>query len=913
MDYRSTLNLPKTDFPMRAGLPVREPEQLAKWESNGLYHMLRRNRVGRTKFVLHDGPPYANGDIHTGTALNKIVKDMINRYWSLQGYDVAYVPGWDTHGLPIEMRALKSLGVTQHQIESLALREECARVANHYIGAMTDQFRRLGVMGDWDHPYITMKPVYEGAELRVFADMVEKGLVYRDLKPVYWCPHCETALAEGEIEYKAHRSDSIYVAFLLKTASLLPEDTRAVIWTTTPWTIPANVAIAVHPDLVYQVVETDAGRLLIGRDLVKEACAQMGITAGTVLGEWHGRELEGIQTVHPYLGHVVPIVLGQHVTQESGTGLVHTAPGHGMEDFEVGKQYGLPVVQPLNDQGHYQDDTPLVAGLFYKKANSVVKDELQAKGALLKSQVIEHQYAHCWRCKNPVIYRATAQWFLSIDKIRGQLLDAIAPVRWDPEWGRERMRSMVDNRADWCLSRQRVWGVPIPAFYCESCGQSILAADLIRRTADRIAEHGSNIWWQEPASAFLPSDYHCPHCQGTTFRSERDIFDVWLDSGSSQAAVLADHADLAWPADLVLEGNDQYRGWFNSLLTTGVATRDQAPYKMVLTHGMVLDKSGQEMHKSLGNTVDPLELVNRYGADILRLWVASSDFRTDVRISDDLMQQMAETYRKIRNTFRFMLGNLAGYDPSTSGQRHEDLTDPLNRWAVNSVNKWLNDADRAYSRYAFHTVVHGLVRLMTIDLSSFYFDVIKDRLYTLHSRDPLRQETQEVLYYILQTLVRAIAPILVFTAEEVFHFAPKLEATGSIHEQEWYPLWSVSWSEDDQARWTQLFGYRDAILKSLESLRSDKVIGNSLQGEVLLEIPADAPDLSAEDVALLAEMTLSASVAWKRGESLRATAHKTTWARCERCWRYTSDVGTHSGDYADVCGRCYVVLTENPA
>ncbi len=908
MDYRSTLNLPKTGFPMRASLPVSEPERLAEWENGHLYQRLRAVRSGRTKFVLHDGPPYANGDIHTGTALNKIVKDMINRYWVLEGYDVSYVPGWDTHGLPIETRALKALGVTQHQIEPLDLRNECARVASHYMGEMTRQFQRLGVLGDWENPYVTMDPVYEGGELRVFADMVEKGLIYLDLKPVYWCPHCETALAEGEIEYKTHRSDSIYVAFVVTAegATGLPAGTRAVVWTTTPWTIPGNVAIAVHPDLVYQAVDTEAGPLLLGKQLTEAAVSAMGLTVRGVVGEWRGRELEGIVTVHPYLGHQVPLVLGEHVTQESGTGLVHTAPGHGVEDFVVGKRYGLPVVQPLDDRGRFRPDTQLVAGLFYQEANRVVQAELQAHGALLHADAVDHQYAHCWRCKNPVIYRATAQWFMSVDRVRQDLLKATGPVRWDPPWGADRMRSMVENRADWCLSRQRVWGLPIPAFYCESCQASILDAGLIRRTADIIAAEGSNVWWREPAPYFLPADYRCPHCRGSDFRSERDVFDVWLDSGSSQAAALANHPDLSWPADLVLEGNDQYRGWFNSLLTTGVATRGEAPYRMVLTHGMVLDKAGQEMHKSLGNTVDPIDLVDRFGADILRLWVATSDFRTDVRISDDLMQQLSETYRKIRNTFRFLLGNLSGYRPAPEAR--EPVADVLNRWALYTVNRWLEEARAAYRAYTFHTVVHGLVKLLTIDLSNFYLDVIKDRLYTLKTDDALRQETVAVLDYLVQALVRAIAPVLVFTAEEVYRHAPRRDGDApSVHLAEWLPIWTVEWTAADEKRWSRLFRYREVILKALEDLRGQKTIGNSLQAEVQLTLGPDDPALGADDAALLTEMTLVAAVVAVRGESLAAAGWRTNWRRCERCWRHTPDVGSLPG-HPDLCGRCHTVL-----
>ncbi len=892
---------------MKANLPQREPERLQRWESQNLYAVQRHQRADRPKFVLHDGPPYANGDIHTGTALNKILKDMINRYWSQAGYDVVYVPGWDTHGLPIEMRALKQLNVSQHQIEPLKLRNESRQVATHYIGVMTRQFQRLGVMGAWDQPYITMTPTYEGAELRVFADMVGRGLIYRDLRSVYWCPHCETALAEGEIEYHTHRSPSIDVAFLLEDGTKLPPGTRAVIWTTTPWTIPANVAIAIHPDLPYCVVDTEQGPLLLAEALADAVLERCGLTRQADRGCWQGRELEGIMARHPYLDRNVPLVLGEHVTQESGTGLVHTAPGHGVEDFEVGRQYRLEVVQPLDDQGRFQPDTPLVGGLFYADANATIQSKLAEVGALLHQEDYDHQYAYCWRCKNPIIYRATKQWFLSIDRIRAELIESTRDVIWDPAWGGDRMRAMIADRQDWCLSRQRVWGVPIPAYYCQSCGASILTEELVRRAADIIGQEGADSWWAKPADYFLPPGWTCPECGATRFRQEKDIFDVWLDSGSSQAAVLGESQELSLPADLVLEGNDQYRGWFQSLLTTGVSMRGSAPYRMVLTHGMVLDKSGREMHKSLGNTIDPLDIVKRYGSDILRLWVATSDFRTDVRISDEILGQLAESYRKIRNTFRFLLGNLAGFEP-TAATMSGAVLDPFNRWALDRVNGWLDEAWSSYQSYHFHTMVHGLVRLMTIDLSSFYLDVIKDRLYTLSAQDPLRVETQKVLYYILSSLVRAISPVLVFTSDEVYEYMPKLPGDPeSVHLTTWLTPWKVDMGEQERTRWERWLRYRDVMLKALEELRAAKVIGNSLQADVHLTVPVTDPMPSSEDAAILTEMVLAARVTLDSGAEMAARAVPTTYPRCERCWRYTADVDPVRG----ICERCRHVLEES--
>lgn len=907
MDYRATLNLPKTSFPMRANLPQKEPEWLLQWATMDLYGLVRKQHGNQEKFILHDGPPYANGDIHTGTALNKLVKDMICRYFSLKGFDTPYVPGWDTHGLPIELRALKQLGVSQHEIDPVKLREECANVARHFIPLMTSEFQRLGILGDWDHPYVTMDPDYEADELQVFAAMVEKNLVYRDRMPVYWCPECETALAEAEVEYHSASSKAITVAFLLEDRDDMPSGTKAVIWTTTPWTIPANVAIAVHPHLAYVIVQTEVGPLLLAEARAEAVLADLGLQPERRWGPFSGKQLEGWKARHPYLERQVPVILGEHVTDESGTGLVHTAPGHGMEDYLVARHYDLPTIQPLNDQGVFTEEAAEVAGLFYDDANARVISLLGERGALLHLVDLDHQNTFCWRCKKPVIYRATSQWFMAIEKVREAMITASGEVKWDPAWGGERIRAMIRDRRDWCLSRQRAYGVPIPAFYCEHCDYALLSADLVRRVAEQVAERGSDVWWLEDAQYFLPSDLSCPACGHQTFRKEKDVFDVWMDSGASQQ-VLARREGLRWPADLVLEGNDQYRGWFMALLTEGVAMSNQAPYRGVLTHGWVLDQAGQEMHKSLGNTIDPLELVERYGADLLRLWVASSEYRTDVRISDSLMKQLSETYRKLRNTIRFILGNLADFVPRDEPERLV-ISDPLNRWATATVDEWLDHADQAYQAYQFHSVVHGLTRLVTLELSSLYLDVIKDRLYTLSASDPLRRETQAVLYHILQTLLFSMAPILVFTAEEIYQMMPLAsERLPSIHLAQWPKKWNGGYTDQELARMQRILRDREVILKALEGLRESKTIGNSLEAEVLLTVPKSESIWDREaDSGLLAEMSMTAGVKVGYGQTLQAVAMKTAYRRCERCWRYTQDVSY--GADRDLCPRCHQVLT----
>lgn len=907
MDYRPTMNLPTTTFPMRAGLPQQEPRRVSRWLTERLYYRLRQARRDRTPYVLHDGPPYANGDIHMGQTLNKVLKDIINRYQLLEGRDVAYVPGYDTHGLPIEKRALETLGVSQHELDPLEIRKVCRDTALHYIGVMNGQFQRLGILGDWDNPYATLDPGFEASELRMFAKLVERGLIYKDFKSVYWCPSCETALAEAEIEYQNTVSPSIWVAFPVVDAghAPLPSGTQAVIWTTTPWTIPANVAIAYHPELSYVVVQTERGWLLVAEALVDRFLAETGLTAAQRTLAFAGTALSQVVARHPYLEQDAPLVAGLHVTADQGTGLVHTAPGHGMEDFDLGKEYGLPVVQPLDDRGHFVDDTPFVGGLFYRKANAVVTEVLRSRDRLVHQQDITHQYPHCWRCKNPIIYRATEQWFFTIERIRDDLLRAVGTVEWFPAWAEERMRLMIRDRGDWCLSRQRTWGVPIPALHCAECGQSVMSSDFVEHFATLVEGHGAGIWWEWPVTQLVPEGFACA-CGSTTWEKEFNVFDVWMDSGATQAAVLARRPGLTWPADLVLEGGDQFRGWFNSLLTTAVGWRNQAPYKRVLTHGWVLDGQGRPMHKSLGNVIDPFELVDQNGADVVRLWVATTDFRGDVRVSADHLHQVGETYRKVRNTFRYLLGNLADFDPESVAQWLPHL-DALDMWALVRLDAALRKMREAYRAYEFHSLVQELVRLCSVDLSNFYLDVVKDRLYTLRAEDPKRRATQAVLYVIARSLVPVIAPLIPFTAEEIYEHLMGAEQE-SVHFLEWPRLPEVT------PRWQQgadlverLGAWRELGLGALEKARQQKVIGNSLEARLTIHAPDDDRAFLASHLDVLQEMTMTAQIDLEPG-SVAAEVVRTEYQKCGRCWRFVPALTVDA-----VCPRCAAVLQAGAA
>ncbi|MEW6308851.1 MAG: isoleucine--tRNA ligase [Bacillota bacterium] len=912
MDWSPTLNLPKTEFPMKANLPQREPGWLARWEDTDIYARVQAAVAGRPKFILHDGPPYANGDIHIGTALNKILKDVVVKFWTMRGFDAPYVPGWDTHGLPIELRAIKEWKLDRATISAVELRRRCRDYALKYYAIQRDQFKRLGVRGDWERPYLTLEPEFEARQVEVFGEMALKGYIYRGRKPVYWCATCETALAEAEVEYGEKRSASIYVRFPVTDGKgRLPEGTGVLIWTTTPWTLPGNMAIALHPDFDYAVYRTQAGPLLLAVGLAGQALAECGLSGGESSPRCKGADLEGVVCAHPFAGRSSPIVLAQHVTLEAGTGCVHTAPGHGHEDFAVGQKYNLPILTPIDGKGRFTEEAGPFAGLTVTEANTPILQAIAAEGHLLGSGMISHQYAHCWRCKEPLLYRATEQWFASVEGFRRQALAAIETVTWVPGWGRERIRNMVAERSDWCISRQRAWGVPIPIFYCEGCGEVLLTEDSLAAVAELFRREGSDGWFTRTAAEILPAGTTC-QCGHARFRQEKDIMDVWFDSGTTHASVLS-RPELAWPADLYLEGSDQHRGWFQSSLLTAAATRGSAPYRAVLTHGFVLDGEGRAMHKSLGNTVHPEEVMRQYGADILRLWVASSDFKDDVRISGDILKQLAEVYRKLRNTFRFCLGNLYDFAPALAVPA-AGLSE-LDRWALDSLHRVAEKVRQAYEAYDLHVLYHTVHNFCVHDMSSTYMDVVKDRLYTFPAASRERRAAQTVLYHVADVLVRLVAPVLTFTADEIWPYLPGTGDMDSVQLASWPQ--TGQWQDDALAgRWEALLAVREDVAKALELAREAKLIGTSLQAAVTVHASGDVLQLLAAYQDGLATLFITSGAAVSaaaapagahRGVRVAVTVVRAPGAKCERCWNYSEAVGADPAQ-PGICPRCVAHL-----
>ena len=913
-DYNSTLNLPKTEFPMRAGLPKSEPVTLKNWEDEKIYENLMKVNEGKPLFVLHDGPPYANGNIHLGTALNKILKDFIVRYKNMSGFKAPYVPGWDTHGLPTELKARKKAGVgSSADISELELRKMCQEFVEGYIDDQRNQFKRLGVIGEWDNPYITLTHDFEAEQIRIFAEMACKGYIYKGLKPVYWCPECKTALAEAEIEYAEDPCHSIYVKFNVtddlgkfSAMGIDPKKVFFVIWTTTTWTLPGNVAICVGPSFDYAVIKCGDEYYVMAEELYKSAMEDAEKTDYEVVATIKGAELEYMKTAHPFMDRESVVIVGDHVTLESGTGCVHTAPGHGVEDYDVCRNYPeIPIIVPVDENGVLTEEAGMFSGLKTADANKPIAEHLEKIGALFALKKIIHQYPHCWRCKNPVLFRATDQWFCSVDDFKDDAVKAIDEVEWIPGWGKDRITSMVRERKDWCISRQRKWGVPIPIFYCEECGEPLIDKEAMLAVADLFGKEGSNAWFTHTAEEILPKGKKCSKCGCTSFTKEKDIMDVWFDSGSSHAAVLKNRPYLKWPADLYLEGADQYRGWFQSSLLTSVATMGTAPYKAVLTHGWVVDGKGRVMHKSLGNGIDPQEVIDQYGADVLRLWVASSDYHADIRISPDILKQLSEAYRKIRNTARYILGNLNGFNPDENMVSLDELM-PIDKWALAKLNTLIDKVKEAYDKYEFHIVYHAIHNFCVVDMSNFYLDVLKDRLYTEKADSKARRAAQTSIYIILNAMTRMIAPILAYTSDEIWKYMPHSSNEKAEHVvyNEMPEKVDISIDDDFMAFWDEIHELRDDVKKSLETFIKDKTIKSSLEAKVTLSASGDKlAFLKKAENELATAFIVSEVEIVDNSSELEIRIDKAEGEKCERCWVISKTVGENS-EHPTLCSRC---------
>ena len=917
-DYNATLNLPKTDFPMRAGLPKSEPVTLNAWESEKVYDKLMELNEGKPQFVLHDGPPYANGDIHLGHALNKILKDFIVRYKNMAGFQSPFVPGWDTHGLPTELKARQKAGIgSSADISVVELRKLCEEFVTGYINDQREQFKRLGCIGEWDNPYVTLKHEFEAEQIKVFAEMADKGYIYRGLKPVYWCPECKTALAEAEIEYAEDPCHSIYVKFPVtddlgkfEAMGIDPAKVSFVIWTTTTWTLPANVAICVGPRYEYSVIKCGEEFYVMATELYKSAMEEAGKTDYEVVGAIQGSELEYMKTQHPFLDRQSLLIVGDHVTLESGTGCVHTAPGHGVDDYNVCRNYPeIPVICPVNGDGVLTEEAGQFAGLTTDEANKKIAIHLDETGALFALKKIIHQYPHCWRCKSPILFRATDQWFCSVDDFKDEAVKAINEVQWIPAWGQERITSMVRERKDWCISRQRKWGVPIPIFYCKDCGEPLIDKTAMLSVADVFAKEGSNAWFDHDASEMLPAGTKCAKCGCTSFDKEKDIMDVWFDSGSSHTAVVRRRGYLNFPADLYLEGNHQYRGWFQSSLLTSVAAMGVAPYKTVLTHGMILDMEKRKMSKSLGNGISPQEVIKQYGADVLRLWVASCDYQSDVNISFDILKQRSEAYRKIRNTARYILGNLADFNPDTDMVALSEMTS-IDKWAIAQLNNLIDKVKTAYDNYEFHIVYHSIHNFCVVDMSNFYLDVLKDRLYTEKADSKLRRAAQTAIYLILNAMTRMLAPILAYTSDEIWKYLPHAANEQAEHVifNEMPAKLDLDVDDSFMAYWDEIHALRDDVKKSLETIIKDKTIKSSLEAKVTLCAGGDKlAFLKKAENELAAAFIVSEVVIEDNGGELDIAVEKAEGEKCERCWIISRTVGADS-THPTLCAHCCETL-----
>ncbi|EJF1329240.1 isoleucine--tRNA ligase [Staphylococcus pseudintermedius] len=911
MEYKDTLLMPKTKFPMRGGLPTKEPQIQQEWKEKDLYRKMLEKNEGQPSFILHDGPPYANGNLHMGHALNKILKDFINRYKTMQGFYTPYVPGWDTHGLPIE-QALTKKGVKRKEMTTAEFRDKCQAFAMEQIDIQKKDFLRLGVNGDFDNPYITLKPEYEAAQIRLFGEMADKGLIYKGKKPVYWSPSSESSLAEAEIEYHDKRSASIYVAFDVKDSKgIVADDAKFIIWTTTPWTLPSNVAITVHPELTYVQMNVDGTRYIIAEALVDAVAEQLGWDKEAVVREkdFKGSELEYIEAQHPFIDRISLIINGEHVTTDAGTGCVHTAPGHGEDDFIVGQKYGLEVISPLDDKGVFTAEGGPFEGMFYDKANQAVTELLTEKGALLKLDFITHSYPHDWRTKKPVIFRATPQWFASISKVRQDILDAIEDTKFKVDWGKTRIYNMIRDRGEWVISRQRVWGVPLPVFYAEN-GDIIMTKETVYHVADLFEQHGSNIWFERDAEDLLPEGFTHPGSPNGEFTKEQDIMDVWFDSGSSHRGVLETRPELSFPADMYLEGSDQYRGWFNSSITTSVATRGRSPYKMLLSHGFVMDGEGKKMSKSLGNVIMSDTIVKQKGADIARLWVSSVDYLADVRISDEILNQVADVYRKIRNTLRFLLGNINDYNPATDRIAEADLLE-VDRYILNRLREFTAGTLDHYESFDYLNIYQEVQNFINVELSNFYLDYGKDILYIEEKNAHKRRSMQTVLFEILVNMTKLLAPIIPHTAEEVWSHIEQVDEE-SVH------LTNMPAKEEvDQAlldKWNTFMALRDDVNRALEAARNEKVIGKSLEAKVKIGNSSSFDTLAfLEGFNDLHQLFIVSQVELVEDTKGEAYQHgtieiaKADGEKCARCWNYSESLGS-VGELDDLCPRCQEVV-----
>ena len=899
---------------MRAGLPKSEPVTLQKWEDNDVYNKLMELNEGKPLYVLHDGPPYANGDIHLGHALNKILKDFIVRQKNMSGFKSPFVPGWDTHGLPTELKARAKAGIgSSADISVLELRKMCEEFVTGYINDQRDQFKRLGVIGEWDNPYITLKHEFEAEQIKVFAEMASKGYIYKGLKPVYWCPECKTALAEAEIEYAEDPCHSIYVKFKVtddlgkfEAMGIDPSKVFFVIWTTTTWTLPANVAICVGPRYEYSIIKAGDEYYVMATELYKSALEAAEITDYEVVGTIKGSELEYMKTAHPFIDRESLIIVGEHVTLESGTGCVHTAPGHGVDDYNVCLNYPeIPVICPVNADGVLTEEAGQFAGLTTDEANKKIAIYLDETNALFALQKIIHQYPHCWRCKSPILFRATDQWFCSVEDFKDKAIDAINTVEWVPAWGKERITSMVRDRKDWCISRQRKWGVPIPIFYCADCGEPYVNKEAMLAVADLFEKEGSNAWFEKDASEIIPEGTKCPKCGCSDFEKEKDIMDVWFDSGSSHTSVVKRRPYLKFPADMYLEGNDQYRGWFQSSLLTSVATDGVAPYKTVLTHGMILDMERRKMSKSLGNGISPQEVIEQYGADVLRLWVASSDYQSDINISREILKQMSESYRKIRNTARYILGNISDFNPDTDMVPADKLTN-LDKWAVKTLNNLIEKVKAAYDKYEFHQVYHSIHNFCVVDMSNFYLDVLKDRLYTEKKDSVERRSAQTAIYLILDAMTRMLAPILAYTSDEIWSYMPHKSSDNSEHVifNSMPEITEVSVDDSFMADWDKIHELRDDAKKEIEVLVKNKTIKGSLESKVTLEASGNYLEFLNKVKDEIKPALIVSEVEIKEGDGeLKITVEKAEGEKCERCWSISRTVGLNQA-HPTLCDKC---------